>query len=293
MPASTNELGVEPMIIGVTGGKGGTGKTVFAVNLAVALAEKGAEVRLIDCDVDCPGAHIVLGAKLGSKQKVESFVPRIDASKCKRCGLCVEKCEQHSLFQLKGEAPTIIDKMCNGCRVCSLVCGYGAITGSEKTIGWTYKGKELGVELFSGELKPSEPLSEKVVGAVKERGLNGEAEVTIIDTSAGAHCNVVRALQRCDRAYAITEPTLLGAHDLKVISSVLRMLKIPGEVVLNRCDIAGTRVKSSFEIPYSRELLESYIRGIPLVAKNPGHPISEKFFSLAEGLLREHSNRQR
>ncbi|MFH1471145.1 MAG: P-loop NTPase, partial [Candidatus Micrarchaeota archaeon] len=216
------------MIVGVTGGKGGTGKTVFAVNLAVALAKKGVKVRLIDCDVDCPSAHIVLGTELKSKQKVESFVPRIDASKCKRCGLCVEKCEQHSLFQVKGETPTFIDKMCNGCKVCALVCKHGAIVESNKIVGWTYNGKRFGVSIFSGELKPSEPLSEKVVDAVKKMGLKGEAEITIIDTSAGAHCNVVRALQGCEKAYLITEPTLLGAHDLKVISSVLKTMNIPG-----------------------------------------------------------------
>ncbi|MBU0586761.1 P-loop NTPase [Candidatus Micrarchaeota archaeon] len=63
------------MIIGVSGGKGGTGKTVFSINLAVALAKIGENVTLIDCDPDCPSVHIVLKTKLGEKKEVFSFVP--------------------------------------------------------------------------------------------------------------------------------------------------------------------------------------------------------------------------
>jgi len=40
------------MVITVASGKGGTGKTTFAVNLAYALAQRGDNVRLLDCDVE-------------------------------------------------------------------------------------------------------------------------------------------------------------------------------------------------------------------------------------------------
>ena len=39
------------MIISIASGKGGTGKTTIATNLAVALST---EVKLLDCDVEEP-----------------------------------------------------------------------------------------------------------------------------------------------------------------------------------------------------------------------------------------------
>ena len=166
-----------------------------------------------------------------------------------------------------------------------IACPFGAIEESKKIIGWTYAAEKYGVKFFSGELKPSEPLTEKIVDAVKQRGLAEKHDVVIVDTAAGAHCQVVCALEGCDKAIAVTEPTLFGEHDLKVISEVLKKLKIPYQVVLNRSTISDRKIKSSLEIPYDRTMVECYVEGIPIIKKYPEHPISKKISSFAKRLI--------
>ena len=273
------------MIIGVTGGKGGTGKTVLAVNLAVALAKEGKDVAYLDCDADCPSAHIIAGVELKDKTEVRSFLPRFIEDKCRRCGKCVEACEFNALYQLKGRVPTLVESLCSGCGACMVACPVGAIEESDKVIGWTYAAERHGVKFFSGELKPSEPLTEKIVDAVKQRGLAEKHDIVIVDTAAGAHCQVVCALEGCDKAIAVTEPTLFGEHDLKVISEVLEKLKIPYQVVLNRSTISDRKIKSSLEIPYDRNMVECYVEGVPIIKRYPEHQISKKISSFAKRLI--------
>jgi len=47
--------------IAITSGKGGVGKSTVAVNLAVALAQTGAKVGLLDCDVYGPDVPMMMG----------------------------------------------------------------------------------------------------------------------------------------------------------------------------------------------------------------------------------------
>ncbi|MCC7071240.1 MAG: P-loop NTPase [Deltaproteobacteria bacterium] len=50
-----------PQIVAVGGGKGGVGKTLLASNLALALADRGQRVLLVDADLGSANAHTVLG----------------------------------------------------------------------------------------------------------------------------------------------------------------------------------------------------------------------------------------
>lgn len=60
---ATKPEGLEDVknVLAVASGKGGVGKSTVAVNLALALAETGAKVGLLDCDIYGPSIPLMLG----------------------------------------------------------------------------------------------------------------------------------------------------------------------------------------------------------------------------------------
>jgi ferredoxin len=78
------------MIISIASGKGGTGKTTVATNLAVSL---GGGVQLLDCDVEEPNAHLFIHPVFEKKELVSTGVPEVDEAKCNLCGKCGEICQ--------------------------------------------------------------------------------------------------------------------------------------------------------------------------------------------------------
>jgi len=81
------------MIISVASGKGGTGKTTVAVNLALSLNS----VQFLDCDVEEPNAHIFLKPEFKERIPATIPVPMVDESKCDYCGKCREVCAYNAI----------------------------------------------------------------------------------------------------------------------------------------------------------------------------------------------------
>jgi len=263
--------------IGVTGGKGGTGKSTVSVLLANKFIKEGKKVVLCDCDVECPNDYLLLGQRLGRpKERVFAQFPKLDKKKCRKCGLCVKNCRSNAIFQTPGQFPIFLRELCSGCGLCWHLCPYQAIEIEKKGIGEIFENKiNKNLYLVTGRSMGVVEETGPVVTKTREYALRLAEEVRadycLFDTSVGLHCGVIRALLGCDLAYAVTEPTPLGAHDLELILKLLKILQIPSEIILNQSDLGKkylidkisrkAKVRIKYKIPYSKKLVLSYSRG--------------------------------
>ena len=265
-------------IIGITGGKGGTGKSTIATAIAYGLA-KSNKVLLVDADVDCPDDHLLLNIERKLYKVVEQRIPKWDLDRCVKCGLCGTVCKTNAIVSVIGRNPIFMKRQCNGCGCCMFKCPSDAISWDKKEIGEIFVGKRYDVDLLSGELRANEPVSEFVVNSLNEiiKERSEDYDFIIIDTAAGTHCPVIAALEMCDKVYAVAEPTPLGKHDLEIILQLLRKLRVDSEIVLNRSDIGKKdvilKLAQEFgvpivcEIPYSKDIVDSYSKGVPIENK--------------------------
>lgn len=260
------------MIITVASGKGGTGKTTFAVNLAYALAARGDKVKLLDCDVEEPNDHLFVRPEFKEEKPVTVLKPVLDQSKCTGCGKCAEACNYNAIAVVKGNC-LIFNELCHSCGVCSYVCPEGALTEKAIQIGIVQVASDNKPFFFAhGLLNIGEALAPKVVAQVKEH-IDPDA-INILDASPGTACPVVKAVEGTDVAVLVTEPTPFGLNDLKLAVGLSLAMKIPTGIIVNRSDGKDGIIADYAEsvgipivgrIPFKREYAETYSSGKILV----------------------------
>ncbi len=284
--------------ISVTGGKGGTGKSTIAVNLATLIARER-KLVLADLDVEAPNDHVLLNASLENEEPVEIMLPFIVYPKCTRCGVCAQVCDTGAIILTREKLPFVIPRLCSGCRACYYACPYDAIVEGKRIIGYTYKTQvkidDTVFTLVTGVLREGEEHTPPVVLAARKRAMSLAEDLLLVDTSAGTANHVSIALEDSKLVLAVTEPTPLGLHDLELILELSSTLGLESWVIVNRSTIGDIskveevaqkyNARIVAKIPYSREIVESYVKGVPIVELYPNHPISQSLQALAKTVL--------
>jgi MinD superfamily P-loop ATPase len=278
------------MKIAIASGKGGTGKTTIATNLACSIARTGRTAQYLDCDVEEPNGHIFLKPDIEEIQNVTIGVPEVDTELCDGCGKCGELCQYSAIICLKGTVMTF-EQLCHSCGGCMAVCPQSAIKEKQRKIGIAEFGRANEVLYGAGKLDIGAIQSPALIKHVKERASDSDA--VIIDAPPGTSCPVIEAVKGADFVLLVTEPTPFGLNDLQLAVEMVRELKLPFAVAINRCDIGDDRVvrycqqediEILLEIPNDRLIAEAYSQGIKIIDALPGY--EEKFVQLYQKINR-------
>jgi MinD superfamily P-loop ATPase len=276
------------MIISVASGKGGTGKTTVATNLAASI---GQGVQLLDCDVEEPNAHLFVKPEIEHTETVFAEVPEIDRDKCTFCRKCVDIC-RFKVIAIAGKTILTFPELCHSCGGCMAVCPEGAITETGRELGVIEKGSFRDAGFVSGCLRVGEAMSPPLIKKVREF-VKPDA-INIIDAPPGTSCPVIAAMKGTDFVLMVTEPTPFGLHDLRLAVEAVKILGIPYGLVINRSDVGNDDVRTyareenlpiMMEIPFERKIAEAYSRGEMIVEAMPEW--REKFQELFERIVKQ------
>ncbi|MBT4091030.1 MAG: P-loop NTPase [Deltaproteobacteria bacterium] len=269
------------MIISVASGKGGTGKTTIATNLAYSL---GSKARILDCDVEEPNSHLFLSPEIFESNPAHMLVPEVDEQKCDFCKKCAEICRFNGITFI-GNTVLTFPQLCHSCGGCFEVCPQNAISESKRELGMIEEGLSNDLDFISGRLRVGEAMSPPLIKKVRDHVQPGK--INIIDAPPGTSCPVISAMKWVDFVLMVTEPTPFGLHDLKLAVEAVKILDIPHGLVINRANIGNNGVSQYaeqekipilMEIPFDREIAEMYSRGKLIVEEKPAW--KEKFIAL-------------
>ena len=293
----------KPIKISVASGKGGTGKTSLAVNMAVSI---DAEISLIDCDVEAPNASLFFRQSPMRREffetgdesffdTLENFsvnIPQFDEALCDGCGICKSTCKFNAITLILGK-PLFFPELCHSCEACFSICPRQAISSVKKNIG-KIREKEISgrLTLTDGILNVSEAKSPPLIKhMIKNRS---RRQITLIDAPPGTSCPVVAAAYDADYVILVTEPTPFGLSDLKLAIDTMRQLERKFGIVINKYDGDFADIKEYCDkenikiigmVPFDMKIAQIYSRG-GIVAEEMPH-MRELFSKIFENAISE------
>jgi MinD superfamily P-loop ATPase len=285
------------MRLAVLSGKGGTGKTTVAVNLALSWAPYR-KTTYIDYDVEEPNGFIFLRPQIRNSSTVYLPYPEINGA-CTLCGKCSEACQYHALAVVGGQV-LVFPELCHGCGTCGIVCPVEAVDEVKRPLGEINEGERDSLQCLQGVLKEGESLAGPVIRGLrhreKERSSQVE-EVIVADCPPGSSCSVIHSAEGSDLAILVTEPTLFGLHDLRIAVGLMREMGLDIGVIQNKDD-GGSLIREYCiqegitllgSIPFDLEIARIYSRGQSLTQEPKW---AELFKTLGERIVTEVTQRK-
>jgi MinD superfamily P-loop ATPase len=276
-------------VIAVASGKGGTGKTTIAANLAYCAAGLGKKVQYLDCDVEEPNGHIFLKPKINSRRRVTVDVPQVDRKKCIGCGKCGEICQYSAIVPIKDNDVLTFEQLCHSCGGCMRICPADAIKTKPLSIGSIELGKAGDIDFARGKLRIGHVRTPALIKQVKKN--IKQNRLAIIDVPPGTSCPVVEAVKNTDFVLLVTEPTPFGLNDLKLAVDLVRQMNLPFAVVLNRCGIGNDhlekycraeKINVCAKLPDDRKIAVAYSSGKIIAEELPQY--KKVFVDLAKAI---------
>lgn len=282
-------VGLINMRIAVLSGKGGTGKTLVAVNLA-AIAQPSI---YIDCDVEEPNGYLFLKPRKVQEEGISVKIPKVNSELCNGCRKCVDFCRFNALAYIKNRL-MILEEVCHYCGGCVMLCPEGALTENERTIGKVQKGVSGQIVTHTGRLNPGEASGIPIIKSQLAEKKPESNKWTFVDCPPGSACIVMESIKDADYCILVAEPTLFGVHNLNMVYELVKLFSKPFGVVLNKylegenpverfCSEKGIKILE--RIPFDHELATLNSNAEIAVSKNDKY--RKIFSSLFNAVKRE------